>query len=148
MYAARIVTGTKRHTSHGALYHETGWATLTLRRQSHKLTHFFKIFHDLTPAYLKDIIPQTVAGRQNARYPLRNNANISQILCNMPSFKSSFYPSAIQLWNSLPMAVRTNRSLAAFKLYTRQQLSYKIPPYFCHLPRPSAIILSQMRVGF
>ena len=42
--AARIATGTTKLVSINALYKEVGWETLEQRRQTHKLTLFFKMF--------------------------------------------------------------------------------------------------------
>ena len=50
--AARIVTGTTALVSLQSLYDEVGWESLQCRRSNHKLCLFFKMQHDLTPAYL------------------------------------------------------------------------------------------------
>ena len=48
--AARIVTGATKLTSIERLYEDTGWCTLSSRRQRHRLQTFHKMFHNLRPS--------------------------------------------------------------------------------------------------
>ena len=48
--AARIVTGSTKIVSFQALYNETGWGTLEVRRKKQKLTLFYKMCNGLSPA--------------------------------------------------------------------------------------------------
>ena len=58
--AARIATGASALVSIEALHNEIGWESLQTRRTNHKLSLFFKMQHDLTPAYLSTLVPPSV----------------------------------------------------------------------------------------
>ena len=52
--AARIATGTTKLISL-----EIKWESLEKCRRNHKLTLFYKMYTNLTPSYLSDLVPQT-----------------------------------------------------------------------------------------
>ena len=68
--AARIVTGATKMVSINSLLSETGWETLSSRRNKHKLTLLHKMQNDLSPEYLCSLVPPTVGSTSS--YPLRN----------------------------------------------------------------------------
>ena len=67
MAAARVVTGATLNYSTRLLYEETKWEKLDIRREKHKLIHFCKILHGLTPEYLTDIFPELLPTGHNTR---------------------------------------------------------------------------------
>ena len=75
--AARIATGTTKLISITALHKEVGWESLERRRQTHRLTLFFKMFSHLTPLYLSSLIPPSVS--YMSRYNLRNSNQLQTI---------------------------------------------------------------------
>ncbi len=94
---ARIVTGARKGTSHELLYKETNWQTLSERRQSLKLKNFVKIVNNETPDYLKSLLPQRIGDvRENSRHP----DHYYLIEARTETFRSSFIPSSINLWNN------------------------------------------------
>ena len=60
---AKIVTGAMKGTSRRSLMHEIGWEDLKVSRSIHKLIFYFKIVHNLTPNYLKELLPCQVFER-------------------------------------------------------------------------------------
>ena len=50
-------------TSRRSLLHEIGWEDLKSRRSIHKLKFYFKIVNNLTPNYLKELLPSQVSKR-------------------------------------------------------------------------------------
>ena len=68
--AARIVTERTILVSLQLLYQNVGWESLQDRRFEHKLNLFFKMQHDLIPAYLSSLVPPLVS--ETSRYNLRN----------------------------------------------------------------------------
>ena len=54
--AALAITGTWEGTNLNKIYDEHGWESLTDRRWSRRLFHFYKIQNNLTPLYLKEAI--------------------------------------------------------------------------------------------
>ena len=94
---ARIVTGACKGTSHELIYKETKWPTLSERRELFKLKIIIKIINNDTPNYLKALLPQTaVEKRPNSRYP----DNYCLVKARTETFRSSFIPSSIRLWNN------------------------------------------------
>ena len=55
--AALAVSGAWQGSNTYKLHEELVWESITDRRWYRRLLHFYKIFKDLTPSYLKDIIP-------------------------------------------------------------------------------------------
>ena len=102
--AARIVTGATRLVSLNLLYSETGWDTLASRRNKHKITMIYKMYHGLSPVYLSSLLPPTVG--ENVPYTLRNPTNIRTIHSHSQLYFNSFLPSAVRTWNSLPEEIR------------------------------------------
>ena len=68
--AARIVTGATKLVSINSLLSETGWETLSSRRNKHKLTLLYKMQNDLSPEYLCSLVPPTMGSTSS--YPLCN----------------------------------------------------------------------------
>ena len=68
--AARLVTGLTRSVSLENLFKECGWATLSQRRQQHKLSFMFNVNSGMVPPYIQDLIPPLVS--EVSDYPLRN----------------------------------------------------------------------------
>ena len=65
--AALAVTGAWRGTSREKLYAELGWESSSSRRRSKRLTLFYKIINNMSPAYTTDSIPQL----KQSQYSLR-----------------------------------------------------------------------------
>ena len=101
---AKVVTGAIKGTSARALMNELGWENLRVRRRMHKLNYFYKITKHISPSYLVDVLPITVGERVSRS--LRSNENISSFLCRTMRFRQSFFPSTIDLWNSLDADIR------------------------------------------
>jgi hypothetical protein len=55
---ARIVTGATRLVSLERLAIESNWESLSDRRYKHRMTHFYKMYHNLVPDYLSSLIPR------------------------------------------------------------------------------------------
>ena len=109
--AALAVTGTSRGTSREKLYTELGWESLSSRRWSRRLTSFYKIINNLSPAYTKDPIPPL----HQSQYSLRCQDVIGRLRARTEKFKSSFYPNCLSEWNKLQPELRLAPSVAIFK---------------------------------
>ena len=64
----------------------------------HKLFYMFKIFKCISPAYLVELLPDTVDKRTCRS--LRFGENLTLFSCRTEKFKQSFFPSTVKLWNS------------------------------------------------
>jgi hypothetical protein len=95
------------------LLDDLGWDTLTNRRKNAKLILNFKILHDLTPRYLKDLIPQQV--QTATAYTLRNRTNFRIPLFRTQLMKNSYIPATLRQWNALDPAIRNCNTLSSIK---------------------------------
>ena len=151
MRAAQIVTGAKRHTSHTLLYRETGWATLQTRRHMHKLTLLHDIVNKNAPKYLIDLIPQSHSSRITRQ---TDRQLIQQIRCRLDTYKRSFIPSTIDLWNNKlddktrRISNKTTFKQALNKIFGIQPLDKLSRSLFLFGDRNIQIIMSQMRLEF
>ena len=111
--AARAVTGATRSTSTVKLYSETGWETLSKRREKHRLKLFYKMIQGHAPEYLCNLVPENVSSRN--QYNVRSRNNITEPKCRLNLYGNSFIPSTVRHWNMLPRAVRNSEDLETFQ---------------------------------
>ena len=88
-------------------------ATLSQRRQQHKLSFMYNVNTGMVPSYIQDLIPPLVSEVTN--YPLRNTRNITVPYNGTSISQKSCIPSSIRLWNSLADDLKDLSSLATFK---------------------------------
>jgi hypothetical protein len=70
---------------------ETGWTTLSSRRNNRKLQLFCNIKNGHAPNYLRELIPPTV--QNTTIYPLRNGSDLIIPFCRLSITTESFIPS-------------------------------------------------------
>ena len=145
--AAKICTGALRHTSHAALLQELGWPTLASRRKYFKLVLFYKMFHNLTPTYLSNLVPPPAANRMLRH---RSPSTIRPIKCRTKRLENSFLPDAIKQWNNLPSDIRDSLSLQIFKSKLKATLLAvdTVPNFYLYGQRSGSIYHTQLRLGF
>ena len=144
--AARICTGAMWNTSNVKLLDELGWATLSERRKYFKLLLFFKILNKQVPDYLSSIELPMVS--HIAKIDLRNAGNIQSIRARTNMYKFSYFPSTIDIWNSLPLTLRNIQELLAFKkLLISTLFPIRSPTYFNIGYRFPSIWHTQIRMG-
>lgn len=136
--AARIVTGLTKLCSKQALYSETGWEPLSVRRKKHRLTQFHKMFYGLTKDYLSNLIPQ----RQYRT--TRQSDQIPTILCHSQAHFQDFLPATIRDWNELPSSLRQTTSPSSFKALLNEN-QIKPPFYYNTGNRLSQILHARLR---
>ena len=98
-----------RFSSVSSMKSQLNWDLLQSQREKAKATMMYKIHHHLidiqAPTLLIPLV--TITRGHNLRY--------QQIRCRLDLYKYSFFPSSVQLWNGLPVAVAEATSLDAFK---------------------------------
>ena len=92
--AARVVTSTTKHVSIHAPYAETGWDTLDSRHRKHKLTLFYKMYTNQTPAYLSTLVPPSV--NTLSEYSLRNSSDTQTVHARTTLYYNSFFPQLLE----------------------------------------------------
>ena len=107
--AARIVMGETKLASIQSLLSDTGWKSLTSRREKHKLVLFYKMINSLAPEYHSSLVPPTVGNI--SQYNLRNETNLQTIPVRSQQYYNSFLPSTTRIWNSLPDNTKNSPSV-------------------------------------
>ena len=133
---ARVVTGARRGTSHVLIKRELGWPTLLDRRKGNKLKQFIKILTKEAPLYLQDLIPMKFG---DIRPQSRNPDDFYYVRARTETFRNSFIPSAVKLWNSLAIK---NRTLE----YCKNIMSHVKTPLYYYGKRMSNIKHAQLRM--
>jgi len=109
----RLLTGATANSNIRKLYEETAWQSVRERCDAAMATMLYKIKHFLTPNYLTSLLP-----RQNSDivpHNLRNREHIKPPYARLETYKRSFLPYAINIWNSLTSNTRNMQSLHLFK---------------------------------
>ena len=140
--AARIATGTTKLVSIENLYSEIGWDTLEARRKKQKLTFFYKMVHNLTPNYFTSLILSTV--NETSKDNLRNSNDIRTVNARTSQYFSSFLPSSIREWNTLPEEQRNATTVTSFKYQLNQPRS-SIPKFYYVGERQTQIFHTRLR---
>ena len=88
---------------------------------------------NLTPNYLTSLVPPTVS--ESSSYNLRNSNDIRTVNARTAEYFSSFLPSTIRAWNTLPEQIRNSCTISPFK-YQLNQPTYCLPKFIyvgdCH----------------
>ena len=142
--ALRTIIGTVRGTSHQKIYSESGFSTLRIRRQRHKLVMFFKLVNLNAPFYLLRLLPPLVAQRNP--YNLRNPLTRDVPFCRTELYRRSFFPSTSTLWNNLPDSVKRSNSLSSFKRYLIRP-DTPVPKYYYSGEREPQVVHTKLRLG-
>ena len=145
--AAKIVTGAIKGTSKHRLMQEVGWESMSTRRKIHKLILYYKIVNNLSPTYLKELLPLQVSERTN--YSLRTVSDFSLFDSHTERHKASFFPSAARLWNSINIETRSLVSLDFFKNALVTFFDLPVPNVIYNLSndRFSSVYHTRLRLG-
>ena len=99
----------------------------------------------MVPDYLSILFPRS--DNDNQPYNLRNRNDFINIPRRTHTFESSFVPSAIELWNSLPSTLREIQSISSFKRKLVQTMFSPavVPAHFLHGSRHLSIFHARLR---
>ncbi len=111
-----------KHTSHSKLLHECGVEPLSIRRRYFGLTQLYKIKENLTPPYLKILLPPWV--RDLNPYVTRHGDNFRVPHTTKSYVKSSYFWAFPNVWNTLEANLRNNNNdIHAFKRGLKRKFS-------------------------
>jgi hypothetical protein len=105
----------------------------------------FKIQHNLTPQYPKDICPQLT--RERTVYDLRTGMDITTPLPKTVTYQKSFFPQSITDWNNLTMNIRDLPSINSVKEHQKKKCGSKTNPLYHHDSSKAAINHTRIRLG-
>ena len=142
--AMRLVTGATAKSNIVKLYEDTAWQSLKDRRDNNMLIMLFKIKNNLAPNYLYELLPPE--NREYTTYNLRHGNNIVLPCTRLESFKRSFIPFSVRLWNSLPIHVRYAPSVSEFKRHLNKDKKEPNVLYY-YGSRWAAIHHTRIRLG-
>ena len=109
--AARYTINRFRNTSSvSSMIDQLQWKSLESRRSKIQLTLFFKVIHNLI-----DIPPDNYLTPSTTRTQSTHSKKYRQFSPSTDSFKFSFFPRTVPLWNSLPSDIAEAPSLVTFK---------------------------------
>ena len=86
----QIVSGAVASSDINNLYEELCWPSLGQRRIEHTLSMFYKISHGDAPAYLCDMLAQTVGDRND--YNLHSANKMDILFTRLECYKRSIFP--------------------------------------------------------
>ena len=125
--SARIVTGLRKGTSRVKLYGELGWDSLQNRRKKQTLILMFKALEGELPNYITNNIISYINIEPN--YMVRNPRFFTPPQCRTKSYKDSFFPTVLDLWNKLDNDTRNIQSLSSFKIKLNEDVD-KSPSFY------------------
>ncbi len=99
----------------------------------------------MTPAYLSSLVPSLVNHASN--YSLRNADNLQIPFSRTQLYSNSFLPSAVQLWNTLPLETRNSNSVASFKFAINSNKRKHPPVYYYSDSRTDQIAHTRLRTN-
>ena len=109
--AARYTTNRFRNTSSvSSMLDHLQWESLESRRSKIQLTLFFKVIHNLI-----DIPADQYLTPSTSRTRATHSKRYRRFSPSTDSFKYSFFPRTVPLWNSLPAVIAEAPFLVSFK---------------------------------
>ena len=142
--AALAISGAYAHTTQVKLLNDLGLAPLNHCRSIAKLLLLFKIIRNLTPSYLKALIPKG----PEPTYDKRHSTNLHLLIIKKNYFLKSFIPSSIRLWKELSQTLQTVKEIETFRTALKKiftpDLLYK-PYLYGH--SKECVHLSRLRMG-
>jgi hypothetical protein len=122
--AARIVTRTRRDEPITPVMKPLHWLPLRARIEYTILLLTHKTLHDLSPAYLKDLLALKPMRHASLR---SNDLNLLDVpRTSVPSYGDrAFSVAAPKLWNSLPSSIQNVNGLTLFKQHLKTFLFNK-----------------------
>ena len=97
--AALVCTGAMKRTETSKMINDLQWESLKVRRHKAKLTALFKIKKGLVPNYLQELLPNMITPQE--RYVFRHVVKRVDLKTRLNCYKSSFFPSTMDLWIKL-----------------------------------------------
>ncbi len=102
----------RREVSNSDVLSAIGWPTLAWRRRRFKLLLLWRLLHGEGPPSLRVCLPPSVSSRSS--YSFRNAHSLAFPICSSSHRLKSFLPSAIAIWNALPVSVSSATSAGTF----------------------------------
>jgi hypothetical protein len=113
--AARFVANNyERKASVTEMIQTLGWPTLQQRRQYFNLTLFYRIIH-FHVAIPRTCLPPLISDSTTHRSRHHHSLAFQIPQCRIDTFKHSFFPRTVLLWNALPEEIARSTPLEKYK---------------------------------
>ena len=123
--AALAVTGAWKGSNRTKLYEELGWESLSDRRRSRRALQIHKIETNCTPSYLKEKLPPHFMSQDGV-----TQNSFHGYHCRTDRFMKSFFPDAINSWNTFIAHFENMPSINALKTHLLTFFSSQKEKYF------------------
>ena len=140
----RLITGAPSNSNVRKLHAETGLLSFRDKCAFATILMLYKVLNNLAPNFLNSRLPEHNPG--DSGYNLRNSNNIGRLPSRLETHRRSFFPRAINLWNAIPNAIRSQPSLSAFKAKVRPTRDCTNALYYYGQRWPS-VHHSRLRMG-
>jgi hypothetical protein len=117
-----------------------GWPSLSDRRKSIKLKNFIKIIDKEAPQYLQNLLPIKIGVN---RPESRHADDFLPVAARTETFKNSFIPASVKLWNELE---KENRNLTYCKKLANGPRKYRDLRLYFYGSRSNNVKHSQLRM--
>ena len=124
--AMRLIVGATARSNIVNVLNEMGSVNFQNRINDIALVMLFKIQKGYAPGYLTHIL-DSFNGQRN--YNLRNS-QIKVPKCRLETYKKSFFPRSISLWNNLSEEVQSVDSVDVFKSNLHSKFNELLPLYY------------------
>ena len=141
--AMRLVTGATARSNIANVTTEYNGVTVTSRIEKATTIILFKIITGRAPSYLTDILIDLNRPRN---YMLRNNLDIKVPFCRLESYKRSFFPRSIRLWNDLDSPIICAESVESFKQQLKDE-EQELQVLYYYGQRWPSVHHARMRMG-
>ncbi len=141
----RLITGATARSSSIQVLEECNGKTISQQINCSSLILMYKILHGKVPEYLTNIHLE-LQGEAMHTYNLRNRGNLRIPLCRLYTFKKSFFPRAIESWNSLSANMKSSSSLEKFRQSIKKQ-SHELLVLYYYGKRWPSVHHARMRMG-
>ncbi len=111
--AAKIILQKPIRTPSKELFSQLNWLTFDDRCKYHAAILIYKCIDNKTPEYFNDIINFSKNSRYNLRSITHNDIVNTRINTNYKKKAFSYY--SMEVWNEIPIYIRTVNSIVAFK---------------------------------
>ena len=111
--AAKTILHLPSHSPSAAALSCLSWPNLEQRRSFHLATTTYLAFNKMTPCYLSSLLTSQTNSSHNTRKSHHTNLVIPRVTTNLA--RSAFSYRAPHLWNTLPINLRTSKTVTYFK---------------------------------
>ena len=145
--AAILISRAYRRTHYEDILEELGWIRLKRRRQIHALLLFHKMFYNIAPSYLSDLI--LPLKNRPCRYPRREQYmnHLLPPLARGEAAKNFFLPMGTRMWNNLNKEIRDITSFIGFKFKLKKLFLPEKNRLYTLAASRGAIHQARMRMG-